>query len=253
MKKEATVSHLRYTLSYILFALLFSAVIAVMILFALKLEGKDTSDASKDSPANEISEKIVIIDAGHGGEDGGAIGKNGVYEKDLNLIIAKDLAEMLTANGNTVIMTRDSDVMLYDRNVDFKGRKKMLDLAARLKIGEKYEDCIFISIHMNTFPQEKYRGLQVYYSPNVEESALLADKIQASVADHIQPDNDRKIKKANGSIFLLDRIHRPAVLIECGFISNSEECALLCREEYRQKLTLSIFCGICEYFSENNS
>ena len=253
MNRSKNVSHFRYTLSYILFALLFSAVIAVMVILSLKFENDKTSGASKDSPMDAISGKIVIIDAGHGGEDGGAIGKNGVYEKDLNLMIARDLAEILVANGNTVIMTRDSDVMLYDRNVDFKGRKKMLDLAARLKIAEKYEDCIFVSIHMNTFPQEKYHGLQVYYSPNAEESALLAEKIQSSVSEHLQPDNDRKIKKANGSIFLLDRIRRPAVLIECGFISNSKECALLCDEEYRQKLTLSIFCGICEYFSENNS
>ena len=105
---------------------------------------------------------------------------------------------------------------------------------------------------MNTFPEERYRGLQVYYSPNDDASALLAEKIQSSVRDQLQPTNDREIKKANGSIFILDRIKRPAVLIECGFISNSEECALLCNEEYRQKLTLSIFCGICEYFSGDN-
>ena len=252
MERSRALSRLRYTLGYILFAILFSIVTVAMVIFSLSFSKKTASGASKDD-SSASGGRIIVIDAGHGGEDGGAVGKNGVYEKELNLIIAKDLAQMLVANGNTVILTRDSDVMLYDRNVDYRGRKKMLDLAARLKIGEECEGCVFVSIHMNTFPEERYRGLQVYYSPNDDASALLAEKIQSSVCDQLQPTNDREIKKANSSIFILDRIKRPAVLIECGFISNPEECALLCSEEYRQKLTLAIFCGICEYFSGDNS
>ena len=253
MKGSNTAPHFRYTLCYLLFALLFCSITAAMVMLSLKMSGDTLPDTSAKDTLCEASKRIIIIDAGHGGEDGGAIGINGVHEKDLNLMIAKDLAEILLADGNTVILTRDSDVMLYDRNVNYKGRKKLLDLSERLKIAEKYEDCIFVSIHMNSFPEEKYSGLQVYYSPNAEESALLAEKIQGSVSAHLQPDNERSIKRSGSSIFLLDRIRHPAVLIECGFISNTEECALLCDKEYRQKLTLSIFCGICEYFSENNS
>lgn len=253
MNKSKVLSSRKYTIAYVIFAVIFSIALLALIIFSAKLEGAGASDTLTTDSSDTGRYPTVIIDAGHGGEDGGTIGKNGVYEKDLNLMIAKDLYQMLTANGVDVIMTRDTDIMLYDRNVDYKGRKKMLDLLARLKIGEKYENCVFVSIHMNAFPQEKYRGLQVYYSPNTENSSLLAEKIQASVCEYIQRDNTRKIKRANESIFILDRIQKPAVLIECGFLSNPEECSLLSTEKYRQKLTLAIFYGILEYFYEDNS
>ena len=224
-----------------------------MIFFASKLSARGTSDKSVLDTDTSQKYPTVIIDAGHGGEDGGAIGKNGIYEKELNLAIAQDLAAMLRASGIDVVMTRETDILLYDRNTDYRGRKKMLDLAARVKIAESYENCIFVSIHMNSFPQDKYRGLQVYYSVNTPESKLLAENIQASVREYIQKDNNRKTKQASGNIFLLDRINHPAVLVECGFLSNAEECALLSTEEYRKKLTLAIFCGITEYISEDNT
>jgi len=241
---------------YVFFHLLFAALFSLVLIFLAFLSAKNEKDHRTDSLGvveDNTKRPVVIIDAGHGGEDGGAVGKNGVFEKELNLLIASDLRDMLRANGINVIMTREEDVMLYDKNADYKGRKKMLDLAARLKIAESYEDCIFVSIHMNSFPQEKYSGLQVYYSGNSPNSLTLADKIQLSVREHLQKDNSRKTKKASGNIFLLDRIQSPAVLIECGFLSNPEECCMLCSEEYRRKLTMSIFCGINEYISENNS
>ncbi len=253
MSKSKSLTPKKYTIAYVAFALIFSLVLIAFIIFSSRIERAGASETLNTELPATGKYPTVIIDAGHGGEDGGTIGKNGIYEKDLNLMIAKDLCQMLRANGIEVVMTRETDVMLYDRNVDYRGRKKMLDLSARLKIGEKYEDCIFVSIHMNAFPQEQYRGLQVYYSPNAESSAILAERIQSTVCEYIQQDNTRKIKKANGSIFILDRIKNPAVLIECGFLSNPEECSLLSTEEYRQKLTLAIFCGICEYFSEDNS
>ena len=240
-----------YILSYILFSILFSLPLIFMIFILNSKKPSPSIDTDQNiSPQKSLT---VIIDAGHGGEDGGAIGKNGVYEKDINLDVAKDLSSMLRSCGINVVMTRETDTMLYEKNVDYKGRKKLLDLAARLKIGESYDNCIFVSIHMNSFPQEKYRGLQVYYSPNRPESALLANAIQDSVHTSLQPQNQRKTKSATKSIFLMDRISKPAVLIECGFISNAEECDLLCSHDYRQKLTFAIFCGITEFISENTT
>lgn len=256
MSKSIHSSKKGYIGEYILFSMLLSATLIFAIFFALRTDIKketDTSAQISTQNTTQIHIPTVIIDAGHGGEDGGAVGKNGVYEKELNLLIAADLRDMLSAEGINVVMTRETDVLLYDRTLDYKGRKKMLDLAARLKIAESYENCIFVSIHMNSFPDERYKGLQVYYSPNHPDSAKLAESIQNTVSLHLQPENSRSVKKAGTNIYLLDRIHSPSVLIECGFISNHEECELLSSKEYRQELTLLIFCGICEYISQYSS
>lgn len=241
-----------YALAYLAFALIFSFIL-LLIIFLVSSLSKDTSEVSDSVSDVEFKSIVVVIDAGHGGEDGGAVGKNGIYEKELNLSIARDLASMLRADGIKVVMTRETDVLLYDRNIDYRGRKKQLDLAARARIAKENEGCIFVSIHMNAFPQEKYRGLQVYYSKNDPSSKELAESIQSSVCGYIQNENTRSVKKASGNIFLLDRITSPAVLVECGFLSNAEECELLSNEEYRRKLTLAIFCGIMDYICEDNS
>lgn len=191
----------------------------------------------------------IIIDAGHGGEDGGTVGINGVLEKDINLKIAFCLYDMLRISGYDVVMTRKDDTLLYNRNVDYKGRKKALDLAARVSLANNYEDCIFISIHMNSFPDQRYSGLQVYYSKNHANSKLLAEAVQGSVCGGLQKQNNRQVKLAGSNIFVLDRIKQPAILIECGFLSNAEESALLTSEEYRKQLSLAIFQGIVKYIS----
>ncbi len=189
----------------------------------------------------------VIIDAGHGGEDGGAIGENGALEKELNLYISQALRDMLVSSGYSVIMTRDEDKLLYDTSVDYHGRKKALDLAERVRIASQYENSVFISIHMNSFPQKQYHGLQVYYSKNSPSSKSLAENVQSLVREKIQPNNDRSIKQAGSNIFVLDRISSPAILIECGFLSNPEECRNMSNEKYRQRLSLAIFSGIVKY------
>ena len=208
----------------------------------------------RNTDADALSEKTVtvILDPGHGGEDGGAVGAGDVYEKDLNLAIAKEVESYLKMNGISVICTRNEDTLLYDRNVDYKGRKKMLDLAARLKISRETENSVFVSIHMNAFPQTQYSGLQVYYSQNDDTSADLASLIQNDTKSLLQPTNTRKIKPASSNIYLLDRITTPAVLVECGFLSNAEECRLLSDAEYRQKLSLILANAIAQ-FVENAS
>lgn len=240
----------RCIVPYVIFSVIFSLVLLFSILLVSIKSERGTGSISYDG--NSEKKPTIVIDAGHGGEDGGAVGINGIYEKELNLLISEDLCDMLRASGFEVVMTRNSDILLYDRNVDYKGRKKMLDLAARVKIAENTENCIFISIHMNSFPQEQYHGLQVYYSKNNEASSLLAEKIQSTVSEYLQKDNTRKIKSASKNIYLLDRITSPAVLVECGFLSNPEECALLCEKEYRQKLTFSLFYSISAFLSEYN-
>jgi len=189
----------------------------------------------------------VIIDAGHGGEDGGASSAAGLIEKEVNLDIAKKLAEMLRASGTNVVMTREDDKLLYDRNVDFHGRKKKLDMAARLSVMQKTEDAIFVSIHMNAYTNSKYSGLQVWYSQNRADSEVLANMIQSNNQKYLQPDNTRKIKGATSAIFLLNEAPCPAVLVECGFLSNEVEAAKFESEEYRQGLALILCSSILEF------
>ena len=188
----------------------------------------------------------VILDAGHGGEDGGAVSASGILEKDLNLEIAFLLRDLLEANGIRVIMTRSTDILLYDRNENYHGRKKALDLAARRKIAEETPNAIFVSIHMNAYPQTQYRGLQVWYSPNHRDSKTLADHIQKTVQELLQPQNGRQPKGATSGIYLLHRLQCPAVLVECGFLSNPDEAALLNDRVYRERLAGALFLAIAE-------
>ena len=198
----------------------------------------------------DVSEYTFILDAGHGGEDAGAIGINGVYEKDINLSICNMLAEVLKTNGFNVILTRTEDRLLYTEEENIKGHRKHYDLKNRLKFAEENPDAIFISIHMNNFPQESCRGMQVYYPPSSEESRLLACEIQNMVKSTLQDYNTRQVKASEGNIYLLDNAKGTAVLIECGFLSNREECEKLSSKDYQTQLSFQIFCGIMEYIKK---
>lgn len=202
-------------------------------------------------PETEKPKYTVIIDAGHGGEDGGAVGVTGLVEKELNLDIAKRLAALLEADGYRVVMTRTEDVLLYDRNVDFQGRKKVLDLAARQAIGDAHADGVFISIHANTFSQSQYHGLQIWYGAKNAQSACLAEQIRSEVVRTLQPDNHRLSKQAGSNIYLMYHLQMPCVLVECGFLSNPTECAALEDAAYRQELALALYRGIVAYHKDD--
>ena len=198
--------------------------------------------------AGEESEKVIIIDAGHGGVDVGAKGTSGVFEKDLNLEIALELGRQLSDAGYVVIYTRTDDRLLYKADEDIKGLRKISDLKNRCAIAEEHPEALFISVHMNSFGESKYSGTQVYYSENSEDSKTLASDIQSAVKKAIQPENKRTTKSGN-EIYILKNIKSPAVLIECGFITNAEECARLSEKEYQKQLCSSIVCGIIEYMN----
>lgn len=194
---------------------------------------------------------VIVLDAGHGGEDGGAVGVSGVLEKDLNLAIAFCMKEMLEEKGYTVVMTRTEDKLLYTSEQNIKGQRKMYDLRNRLEIASAQQHAILVSIHMNRFGQSVYRGLQVYYGTQAEESRLLATRIQSRVKEDLQPENKRPVKAAGSSIYLLHRAEMPAILIECGFLSNPDECEKLSQKEYQKQLSFSIVCAMIEYMEEH--
>lgn len=190
----------------------------------------------------------IILDAGHGGEDGGTVSKSGLQEKDINLEITKELKHLLSFSGFKVIMTREDDRSIHDPSADTVRERKVSDLHNRLHIIQSVENCLFISIHQNQFSDSRYSGAQMFFSPNNPESKILAEYLKNSVVELLQPDNTREIKAANSSIYLLWNTQKPSVLVECGFLSNPQESELLAQEEYQQKMAFTIYCGILDYW-----
>ena len=202
-----------------------------------------TLEVGGTAPLDSVT--TIILDAGHGGEDGGATGVNGVLEKNLNLSLTKTLAALLRSAGYHVVETRTEDTLLYSPDAK-KGHKKQSDLENRLALTKEYPNSVLISIHMNTFPNDTCRGTQVWYSESDPDSFALATAVQARVRDLLQPQNNRKIKAATSSIYLLRHATTPAILVECGFLSTPDECEALCEDTYQKQLALSIFSAICE-------
>lgn len=197
----------------------------------------------------------VVIDAGHGGRDGGAVSEDGLLEKNLNLNVSSRISDILNICGIKTVMTRTNDSLVCDENnPDLKGKIKMTDLSNRLKIARNSGAAMFVSIHMNKFSVEKYKGLQVYYSKNNDNSEVIASLIQDNVRAILQPKNNREIKAAGNNIYLLDRLEIPAVLIECGFLSNKEESGKLADLVYQTQLSMVISdCIMTNLFTNANN
>lgn len=184
----------------------------------------------------------VVIDAGHGGKDGGTIGIDGSCEKAINLSIALDLYDFLAVSGIIVDLTRNGDYELY--NAGEKRNKS--DLYNRLDYINSKSNAVLISIHQNHFENENEWGTQIWYSENDEKSKILADKILFSIKQNLQQDNKRENKPSGDDYYLLHKASVPSVMIECGFMSNTQENKKLQDIEYQKDFAFSILCGICE-------
>lgn len=222
------------------FFVLIFVIISVIILNALVINITNVNVEKND-------EFTVIIDPGHGGEDGGAVGVNNIIEKDLNLLYAKDLKSYLEILGYNVIMTRDTDTAIYDEGAHTIREKKTSDLHNRLDMTKNIKNGIFISIHMNKFPQEKYFGSQVFYGGKNENSKLLGQIITDNFLKYINPQNNRPLKQVGKDIYIIYNCEIPSVLVECGFISNQKEAELLMTRNYREKMMYSLALSIKEY------
>ncbi|MEG2396761.1 MAG: N-acetylmuramoyl-L-alanine amidase [Oscillospiraceae bacterium] len=189
----------------------------------------------------------VIIDAGHGGADGGAVAADGTNEKDVNLKIAFKVYNILNAFGVNTIMTRTDDNSIHSEDAKTIRDKKVSDIHNRMNVMNNTSNPIFVSIHQNFFADRSLFGTQVFYSPNTTESAELAEFIQSAVINTLQPENKRTIKKSGNSIYLLFYAKKPAVLVECGFFSNVNETEKLKNDNYQNQMAFSIACGILDY------
>ena len=163
-----------------------------------------------------------------------------------------ETAAILRALGQEVILTRTSDSGLESPEDKTIRQKKITDMKARLAIMDSRSDGLFISIHLNKYTDAAPKGAQVFYSGNREESPLLAQSVQSAIREKLQTDNDRKIKKAGADTMLLHKAAIPAVIVECGFLSNPEELELLKNAEYQRKMAVCIVAGIMEYLESEN-
>lgn len=222
--------------------ILIIVVIALLIIvFDITYENVFTG---KKVPAGN---KVIIIDAGHGGRDPGAVGENGAIEKEINLSIAKKLKAYLEENGNTCIMIREVDEGLYS---EADSNKKSRDMKSRKDMIKSNNADFFISIHLNSFPQSKYYGAQVFYYSEDEKSKKFAQVMQSELIRVLNRGNKREEKPSN-TYYILKENPVPSILVECGFLSNPEEEMLLQEEEYQNKIAWALYCGITRYINES--
>lgn len=219
------------------YLLLMLGCFAVLVVFS-RYVGNDLPAGV--SPTNK---QVIVLDAGHGGMDSGAVGVTGVLEKDINLAIVKDLEKLLTFSGYEVVLTRDSDRSMHDDGVTGAGAQKRSDMTNRRNVIFAHENAIFISIHQNKFTQPQYWGAQMFYNTNNPENQCLAQIMQDSFAE-LQPGNNREIKLSGDELFLFKDTKIPSLLIECGFLSNPDEEARLSTPEYQKKVAFTVFGGL---------
>lgn len=233
---------------------MYSAVAILLVISIVSAQKITSSSVPVYVPSVSFSLlPTVVIDAGHGGVDGGSVGIDGTVEKEINLRIALKLRDILELYGFETVMIRDEDKSIHNDDAETIRDMKISDLHNRLNIINSTENCISISIHQNYFEQSKYSGTQVFYSSNNENSQVLAQIIQQTVVDSLQNDNTRQIKSADKTLYLLHNSEKPSVMIECGFLSNPNELALLKTEDYQKQMAMSIANGILKYTEKINS
>lgn len=212
------------------------AVFLVVVLLALAISrlGRIMEPALKT--VCYTSAPPVILDAGHGGEDGGAVSITGVAESQINLEIVLKLRDILALCGTDPILLREEDISLHDEGASTLREKKRSDLQNRVAAVEDLEGATLISIHQNTYPSSQYHGAQVFYA-STEGSQALAEHFQAALREQLQPDNERAAKQIPDSVYLMNHITCPAILVECGFLTNPGEEAMLRDEGYQRQLS----------------
>ncbi len=229
---------------------LLSMVMGCLLVVSMLVLSKEAAEYAS-SGAVQVGEQAkgqkpcVVIDAGHGGSDPGKVGINGALEKDINLSVALLVKQFLEANDVEVVLTRETEDGLYDDNAS---NKKVQDMKQRVSIIEQTNPALTVSIHQNSYPEEYVHGAQVFYYNTSLEGKKLAELIQERLVEDIDPQNHRQVK-ANDSYYLLKKTTTPIVIVECGFLSNSQEAAKLCDSLYQEKLAWAIHLGILQYLN----
>ena len=218
-------------------------ILIISCFLTVPLVGNRTVTAFSEA---SIEHKYVVIDAGHGGVDGGAVSCTGTYESQINLEIALKLNDLMHLLGIRIVMIRDTDRSVYTEGETIAA-KKVSDIKERLRIVNTTPNALFLSIHQNNFQDSRYSGTQVFYNDQ-PDSKLLAGQLQASFRENINPANKRQIKKSSG-VYLMEHINCTGVLIECGFLSNHHEESLLQNPDYQRKICAVIAATVSQYLN----
>ena len=231
----------------------FNILFLIMVYMSMLLLKETTADVMQLTTASTDSsnkDKItVVLDAGHGGRDPGKVGVNNALEKDINLGIALKLKDILEQNDISVIMTRAEDIGLYSES---DSNKKNADLRKRVEIINGSGAVLAISIHQNSFTQEGEKGAQVFYYSASAEGKKFAEIIQGQLKKSLQ-DGNRRVAKANDSYYMLKKTELPIVIVECGYMSNYDESALLIDKNYQEKMAWAIHLGLVTYLKQYTS
>lgn len=188
-----------------------------------------------------------MANSAHGGFDGGASAADGTVEKDINLSISQKVCALLRFNGYKVIMTRDSDTGTEDDESVAIAKRKKSDLSNRLQLMKDNPDAIFVSIHLNKFTTSAASGAQVFYTKNYKEAYELANCVQSNIKALIQPENTRVVKQGTDSTYLLKNAAVPAIIVECGFLSNKVELERLKSDDYQSQMAFAVVCGVIDF------
>ncbi|QOY37568.1 N-acetylmuramoyl-L-alanine amidase CwlD [Anaerobacillus isosaccharinicus] len=217
----------------------------LLLLFFIQYQFVSTDSGSVWSLP--LSGKIIIVDAGHGGIDGGASSKEGLLEKDVSLEISLILRDYLQEAGALVIMSRVEDTDLADPATKGVRKRKVQDLKRRVQLVNESDGDMFVSLHLNAIPSPRWSGAQTFYNRAVDENEKVAKFIQEEIRTNLE--NTSRLAKPIGSVYLLKHAQIPGALVEVGFLSNPEEARLLTTEEYQQKIAASIYQGIMRYYT----
>ena len=254
--KSANASILRKINRKLVFSLIFFCSLSVLLLFYHKPGSSHNAD-NRSAPIPEVvpdtsetndtsSKYIITLDPGHGGYDPGKIGVDDSQEKNINLQITLALKQKLTDMGFVVYLTREDDSSL---NTETKGTMKTSDLNHRVQIVADHQSDLFVSIHQNSFTDPSVHGAQVFYFTGSEQGKLLAESIHGSIRSNIDPDNERPVK-GNSEYMILKKSPCPAVIVECGFLSNPDECTALISADYQDAMAAAIAEGIWSFITE---
>lgn len=227
----------------------FALVLLVLLVPVLLWGGLSRPGAVLTFYPSAFRDTLVIIDAGHGGEDGGAVSLSGASESQINLAVALRTDQVLGLFGVPVLLLREEDVSLHSEGASTLRQKKSSDLHNRVAAIEAQNNAVLLSIHQNSYPNPRYSGAQVFYAPT-DGSQVLAETMQTVLREGLDPSNGRQIKCIPDTIYLMNHISCPAVLVECGFLTNPQEEQLLLTEGYQTKLAAVLAGG---YLRHRNS
>lgn len=223
---------------------------AVMIGYGARQIDSAVYVNSPEAAAVEEGTRVIVLDSGHGGMDGGCSTADGVTEKGINLDIMLTVRDMCRLYGFEVAVTRDTDRSIHDEGVTGIRNQKVSDMENRLELFNKFPNAVCLSVHQNTFTDPVYSGAQMFYSGATPDSARLAEILQGMFVRNLQPDNTRETKLCGKELYLCYYCNNPAVMAECGFLSNPEEAARLKDGGYRRQVAYTLFSGLETFLNE---